>query len=57
MPWHGHARSPSASKTRGEGPITDLLNIESEREGDAITLKQTSYITKLCKEYTTKLSA
>ena len=38
-------------RVEDEGPITDLLNIEIEREGDTITLKQASYIAKLSKEY------
>ena len=38
-------------RVEDEGPVTDLLNIEIEREGDTVTLKQTSYITKLCGEY------
>ena len=38
-------------RVEDEGPITDLLNIETEREGDTITLKQASYITKLSREY------
>ena len=38
-------------RVEDEGPVTDLLNIQIEREGDTITLKQTSYITKLCGEY------
>ena len=38
-------------RVEDEEPVTDLLNIEIKREGDAITLTQTSYITKLCREY------
>ena len=38
-------------RVEDEGPVTNLLNIQIEREGDTITLKQTSYITKLCGEY------
>ena len=36
-------------RVEDEGPITDLLNIEIERGGDAVTLKQTAYIAKLSK--------
>ena len=38
-------------RVEDEGPITDLLNIEIEHGDNAVTLKQTAYITKLNKEY------
>ena len=34
-----------------EGEVTDLLNIEISRQGAIVTLRQTTYINKLTKEW------